>query len=93
MLYKRDTLLEDLRNSIAEVTFTKVNGERRTMRCTLMDHYLPEAHKANPAEQEKEKSFHKENPDVLAVWDLQNGGWRSFRIDSVEYVQILDNVY
>jgi len=27
---------------------------------------------------------------VLAVWDLQNNGWRSFRIDSVEYAQIID---
>lgn len=93
MIYKRDTLLEDLRNNIVEVTFTKVNGERRSMRCSLMSEYLPEVHKTNPAEQEKEKTFHRENPDVLAVWDVQNGGWRSFRIDSVEYVQILDNIY
>lgn len=93
MIYKRDTLLEDLRNSVVEVTFTKVDGTRRSMRCTLMNDYLPEIHKTNPAEQEKEKTFHKENPDVIAVWDLQNGGWRSFRVDSVEYVQVLDNVY
>ena len=93
MLYKRDALLEDLRNSIVEVTFTKVNGEKRSMRCTLMQHYLPESFKQNPSEQEQEKTFHQTNPDTLAVWDLQNGGWRSFRIDSVEYVQILDNVY
>jgi hypothetical protein len=93
MEYKRDTILEDLRNNIVEVTFTKVNGERRSMRCTLMTNYLPEVHQKNPEEQEKEKNFHKENPDVLAVWDVQNGGWRSFRINSVDYVQILDNVY
>jgi hypothetical protein len=91
--YERDTLLEDLRNSILEVTFTKVNGQRRSMRCTLMTSYLPENHNNDKAEQQKEKSFHKENPDVLAVWDVQNGGWRSFRIDSVEYVQMLDNNY
>jgi len=93
MEYKRDTLLADLRNSIMEVTFTKVNGERRAMRCTLMPHYLPESFKNNPEEQESEKTYHKENPDVLAVWDVQNGGWRSFRVDSVEYVQALDNNY
>jgi hypothetical protein len=93
MQYQRDTLLSDLRNSIIEVTFTKVNGERRAMRCTLMPHYLPESFKANAAEQEQEQEFHKSNPDVLAVWDVQNGGWRSFRVDSVEYVQVLDNNY
>jgi hypothetical protein len=25
----------------------------------------------------------KDNPDVLAVWDIDNGGWRSFRINSI----------
>lgn len=93
MLYKRDALLEDLRNSIAEVTFTKVNGERRTMRCTLMMNYLPESFKSNPGEQELEQTYHKENPDNLAVWDLQSNQWKSFRVSSVEYVQILDNTY
>lgn len=93
MLYKRDALLEDLRKNIVEVTFTKVNGEKRSMRCTLLENYLPDSFKQNLSEQEEEKNFHKTNPDVLAVWDLQNGGWRSFRIDSVEYVQILDNAY
>jgi hypothetical protein len=27
-----------------------------------------------------------ENPDVLAVWDMDNNGWRSFRIDSVKEI-------
>jgi hypothetical protein len=93
MEYQRDTLLADLRNNILEVTFTKVNGDRRSMRCTLMPNYLPENHNTNPTEQDKEKLFHKENPEVLAVWDIQSGGWRSFRVNSVEYVQILDNSY
>lgn len=93
MQYKRDAVLEDLRNNIVEVTFTKVNGERRAMRCTLMMNYLPESYQKNAGEQQLEKDFHQSNSDTIAVWDLQNGGWRSFRIDSVEYVQILDNIY
>jgi hypothetical protein len=24
-----------------------------------------------------------ENPEVLSVWDLENLGWRSFRLDSI----------
>ena len=32
----------------------------------------------------------QENPDILAVWDVENEGWRSFRVDSVEYVQEID---
>jgi predicted DNA-binding transcriptional regulator YafY len=36
-----------------------------------------------------EHDKHKDS-GVLAVWDLQNNGWRSFRIDSVEYAQIIE---
>jgi predicted DNA-binding transcriptional regulator YafY len=28
----------------------------------------------------------KENPDTLAVWDMERNGWRSFRTDSVQAV-------
>jgi hypothetical protein len=41
------------------------------------------------AKLEEEHDKHKDS-GVLAVWDLQNNGWRSFRIDSVEYAQIID---
>jgi len=30
----------------------------------------------------------KDNPDVLAVWDIEVNGWRSFRIDSVTSMTI-----
>ena len=42
MLYDRDTLLKDLQDQVIKVTFTKVNGEQRVMRCTLMPHHLPQ---------------------------------------------------
>ena len=35
----------------------------------------------------------KENPEVISAWDIQKGGWRSFRIDSVSYVQNVDEAY
>lgn len=89
-MYNRDDVLRDLRQHIVEVTFTKVNGDQRVMRCTLQPNYLP---KTYLEEKEKETSFHNENPNVIAAWDLQNGGWRSFRIDSVEYLQIIDTGY
>lgn len=85
--YERDTLLKELRNNVVAVYFTKVNGEKREMRCTLMPSLLP-ANYVN--EQAEEQDFHNKNPEVLAVWDVMKGGWRSFRIDSIEYVQVLD---
>jgi len=88
MIFQRDLLLKDLRENVIEVIFTKVNGDKRTMHCTLKKNYLPESY-ANDEKEEKE--FHDVNLDSLAVWDVQNRGWRSFKISTIEYVQILDN--
>ena len=30
----------------------------------------------------------KENLDVLAVWDIDAGGWRSFRMDSIKSIVV-----
>jgi len=87
--YDRDVLLNDLTENVCEVYFTKVNGEKRAMRCSLRPDVLPESY--TNSEAPKVKDFHTQNKDVLAVWDLQNAGWRSFRVDSVEYVQVIDN--
>lgn len=87
MSFDRDTLLNDLRDYVIEVTFTKVDGSNRVMRCTLKPDHLPPNYLKESSE---EKNFHKQNPDVIAAWDVQKGGWRSFRIDSVQYVQIID---
>lgn len=86
-IYERDTLLADLRKNVMAVHFTKVDGTKREMRCTLMPEILPPNY---VSEQAEEKDFHGKNPEVLAVWDVMNGGWRSFRINSVEYVETLD---
>lgn len=85
--YDRNTLLEDLRKNVVAVYFTKVDGSKREMRCTLMPSLLPPNY---VNEQAEEQEFHDKNPAVLAVWDVMKGGWRSFRIDSIEYVQVLD---
>lgn len=87
-MYQRDTLLNDLRKYAVAVYFTKINGEKREMRCTLRPDLLPPTY---VNEQTEEKKFHEENREVIAVWDLVKGGWRSFRVDSVEYVQVLDS--
>lgn len=66
-----------LANGIHTVYFTKVNGEKRKMDCTLNAGYIPEA--ARPSSD----SQVKENTDVVRVYDVNAEGWRSFRIDSV----------
>lgn len=68
-----------LKENIANVVFTKADGSERKMRCTLDAGYLPtvEATKS-------EGSTKKQSTEVVAVWDLDAEGWRSFRIDSVK---------
>ena len=50
------------------------------MKCTLDDQLIPQPEL--PLEENKKEK--KINPDVQAVWDIENEGWRSFRWDSVK---------
>lgn len=86
--YERDALMYDLKLHPLEIRFKKVNGETRVMRCTLMKHLLPVSD--TQFEQLEEQHKKPENLNTIVVWDLQANGWRSFRIDSVEYAQIVD---
>lgn len=86
-MYKRDEVVKDLRENVLEVYFTKVDGSERLMRCTLKEDLLPDSYKE---EKDQETDFHQKNQDVVACWDVQKGGWRSFRIDSIKYIQIID---
>ena len=64
-----------LESTKATVVFQKVDGTLREMHCTLKPEYLPPlegGHVSKPL-----------NDEVLAVWDLDKNGWRSFRLDSV----------
>tara|TARA_B100000029_G_scaffold211455_1_gene209319 strand:- start:25 stop:288 length:264 start_codon:yes stop_codon:yes gene_type:complete len=81
---KREILVEGLKKNVMRVTFTKVNGDTRVMRCTLHDSVLPE----QPISGIKKK----ENQDTLSVWDLDNDGWRSFRLDSIQEYKVVEGV-
>jgi hypothetical protein len=77
----RYTLKETLTDGIATVTFEKADGSLREMRCTLQPSYLP-------PQLLQEGTTRKENLDVLAVWDIDAGGWRSFRMDSIKSITV-----
>lgn len=86
--YNRDEILKDLKNHVTEVTFTKVDGTDRVMRCTLMNNMLPPRYDENHLDEMHKK---KENLETIVVWDVVKKGWRSFRVDNVEWIQVLDN--
>ena len=87
MTYERDAVIRDLRQNVIEVTFIKVNGEQRVMRCTLDPQYLPPNYDPQHLDEQHKK---KENLNTIAAWDLNAQGWRSFRVDSVQYLQSLE---
>lgn len=59
-----------------KVIFYKVDGTLREMLCTLNPQMLPEAPEGT--------GKRTPNPNVMPVWDLGKGAWRSFRKDSVQ---------
>ena len=87
MTYERDAIIRDLRQNVIEVTFIKVNGEQRIMRCTLDPQYLPPNYDPQHLDEQHKK---KENLNTIAAWDLNAQGWRSFRVESVQYLQSLE---
>lgn len=86
-LADRDYIVEQLHSKILEIDFIKRDGTKRTMRCTLRADKLPAPEKPVIDLTKPERQV-KENPEVIAVYDLEAKGWRSFRIDSVESITI-----
>jgi hypothetical protein len=88
MMTKREALVSSLQKNIMSVIFTKKNGEERTMHCTLNETLLPET----TWREELDESKKKENLEVLAVWDVDIDAWRSFRLDSIKDLKVIEGV-
>lgn len=69
-----------LKKGVCEITFTKVNGELRTMPCTLDPMLLP----IEPLREHHQTREFK--PDTLSVWCLDKQEWRSFRVANVQRI-------
>ena len=81
----KNSLKEYLSEHIAKITFTKTDGFIREMYCTLRDDYI---NSTQPLD-ESPKIPRKQNDNVLAVWDIDNNGWRSFRLDSITNIEYI----
>lgn len=68
----------------AVVTFTKKDGTSRVMTCTTNSALIPATD--TPAG----TSTRAQNPNVIPVYDLETGAWRSFRWDSVTSAEAID---
>ena len=81
----RQELLDLLRDNIVSITFDKLNGDERTMKCTLIAELLPKADKEDKLSQTKVRNL---EDAVFVVWSLEANAWRSFRYDRLKKVEI-----
>lgn len=79
----RQILEETLQEHYLKVTFFKESGEEREMICTLdMDRVPDHLHPKS------KRIVKNKTKDVLSVFDLDRQNWRSFRIDSIQTVEL-----
>ena len=76
-----------LEQNVLVVDFNKLNGDKRVMTCTLREDMKPSATKADPLSQ---KAVRETSDATISVWDVNAKGWRSFRYDRVNSIDIVD---
>ena len=80
-------LKTQLEQNVLVVDFTKLNGDKRVMTCTLREDIKPVATKADPMSQTKVREV---SDAVVSVWDVNAKGWRSFRYDRINAVDVVE---
>ena len=71
-------IVESLHQGVCEVVFTKIDGTERTIRCTRSNSFAPIANIKTLLNEEGG------GPDVIPVWDLDAGQWRSFNVNNIK---------
>lgn len=80
-------LKNQLEQNVLTVDFTKLNGDKRVMTCTLREDIKPRATKDDTMSQ---KAVREVSDAVVNVWDVNAQGWRSFRYDRINAVDIVE---
>jgi len=68
----------------ATITFTKVDGTERVMKCTLEPTKLPVVELKEDAKPRKVS----ESTKALRVFDLEKNEWRSFTIKNIKHISL-----
>jgi hypothetical protein len=79
-----DWLKSILPTTEATITFTKVDGTERVMKCTLEADKLPPVVIKEDAKPRKQSDSTK----ALRVFDLEKGEWRSFTIKNIKRIEL-----
>ena len=70
-------------STTATVTFTKVDGTERVMKCTLEPEKIPKIEIKEDAKPRKQSDSTK----ALRVFDLEKNEWRSFTIKNIKRIE------
>lgn len=78
----RELILKYLKAGKCKVIFIKVkDGSTRSIFCTLSSNFLP----AKYINENFKKIFTQpQDPDIIPIWDIEEGKWKSFRLSKVE---------
>jgi hypothetical protein len=76
-----------LEQNVLVVDFNKISGDKRVMTCTLREDMKPRATKDDTMSQKKVREV---SDAVVNVWDVNAKGWRSFRYDRINAVNIVE---
>lgn len=80
----RQEIIDKLKSGTYNVTFTKVNGEERTIPFTLRTNIIPSATKDDSISQEKVRNV---NEAVIVAYAMDKKAWRSFRVENVKKLE------
>ena len=86
MLYDYDAIVDQLRSNVLEVSFVKVDGDTRVMPCTLLTEYMPELSETKV----QKVDDYSVNKSVIRAFAIDKQAWRSFRLENVTGVRVVD---
>lgn len=78
-------IINTLRSDVVEVTFNKVDGERRVMPCTLKAEFIPDFTEEKVAVEKRSA-----NETVVRAYAIDKQAWRSFKVENLVGMQVID---
>ena len=80
----QENMLRELRSSECEVTFTKVNGDTRIMKCTLNMDLIPSDKRPKGDDAPELREGLESILKAIRVFDTGLQDWRSFKVETVK---------
>lgn len=77
----KSSILKMLKEQELFVSFENKDGNQRRMLCTLKPSYL--------ADYVSKGKDGNENDDLVKVWDIENKGFRAFKISTVDKIFVI----